>query len=184
MAAEPPARIQTARLVLRLPKVSDIPDIFEYASDPEVTLLMDWRRLSEPGQVSDFLARSLAAWSEGTEYTWVITEARDDRVLGAIALRSRDADSDFGYVLNRKAWGRGIALEASRALVDWLASARPAHRIWATCDLENHRSARVLEKVGLKRERVMAQHVIRPNISPSARDSYLYSNGVPEATGR
>ena len=177
MSSRPPATIQTPRLLLRLPRIGDIPDIFEYASDPDVTRFMDWRRVSEPGEVRDFLSRTSAAWDDGTEFTWVITERDVDRVIGAIALRARDSDSDFGYVLNRKRWGRGFALEASRAVVGWLASDRGPHRIWATCDVDNHRSARVLEKLGLKRERVIVQQVVRPNISSSARDSYLYANG-------
>ena len=171
-----PPIIETERLLLRIPRESDIADIFEYASDDAVTRLMDWKRVSGSDEVRAFLARTSDSWGNGREYTWVVTERGIDRVIGAVALRSRESDSDFGYVLNRKVWGRGIALEASRAITALLASAQQPHRIWATCDVENYRSARVLEKLGLKRERVLIAHTIRPNISSEPRDSYLYAN--------
>jgi RimJ/RimL family protein N-acetyltransferase len=170
----PPEIIRTQRLLLRPPEPSDVPDIFAYASDAEVTLLMDWRRLAEPAQVDEFLDRVAGSWVDGSEYTWVVAEAGLDRVIGAIALRLREADADFGYVLNRRVWGQGFAAEASRALIEWLRSASNTPRIWATCDIENKRSARVLEKLGMRRERVVTAHVVRPNISSLPRDSYLY----------
>ena len=171
-----PHTIQTDRLLLRLPTGNDIPDICESASDPVVTRLMDWKRLSEPNEVRSFLDRCTTRWNDGTEYTWVVTELGIDRVIGAVSLRSRKSDSDLGYVLNRQVWGRGIALEASRAVMALLASAPQPHRIWATCDIENHRSARVLEKLGLRRQRVLVASAIRPNIASEPRDSYLYAN--------
>src|SRR4051812_39663515 len=137
MDLPPPSTIETDRLSLRLPKLSDVSDIFEYASDPEVTLLMDWRRVSDAAQVHQFLALTASGWTDRTEYTWVITERGVDRVIGAFALRVRQSDADFGYVLNREAWGRGIALEASRAVIDAHLSTHPGSRIWATCDIEN-----------------------------------------------
>ena len=178
MRLQAPATLQTDRLLLRIPGVRDIPDILEYASDDDVTRLMDWKRVSGPNEVRAFLAKTSDAWNDGSEYTWAITERGIDRVIGAVALRSREVDSDFGYVLNRKAWGRGIALEASRAITALLASAQQPHRIWATCDVENYRSARVLEKLGLKREGTLVAHRVRPNVSSEPRDSYVYANIV------
>lgn len=175
MTPLPPERIDTERLSLRLPKPSDTADIFEYASDEEVTLLMEWERCTEPGQVAGFLARTDDRRGAGSEYTWVVTERGEDRVIGAFALRPRPGEADFGYVLARRVWGRGIAVEASRAAIDWFRSNWRIPRIWATCDTENHRSARVLEKLGLKREVVIAGHLVRPNISMQPRDSCLYA---------
>ena len=38
-----PLRIETERLVLRVPRVEDAQAIFEYASDPVVTRYLSWR---------------------------------------------------------------------------------------------------------------------------------------------
>ena len=38
--------------------------------------------------------------------------------------------------------------------------------VWAACDVENHSSARALEKAGLSREGILPQFSVHPNISP------------------
>ena len=48
-------------------------------------------------------------------------------------------------------------------------------RIWATCDVENHASARVLEKAGLRPRGMAARPVVRPNLDAAARPSLLFS---------
>jgi RimJ/RimL family protein N-acetyltransferase len=161
-------------LRLRPPIEADIEAIFEYGRDPEVTALMDWRRLSDPGEARDFLGRTSESWRLGTEFTWVITEPGPDVVIGAISIRMRDTDADFGYVLNQRYWSRGFTTEAAAAVVYWAMAVRKVPRIWATCDIENHRSMRVLEKLGLRREGLVPGGTIRPNISQQARGSYLY----------
>jgi ribosomal-protein-alanine N-acetyltransferase len=171
---QPPQTIETARLRLRAPREADIEAIFEYGSDPGVSFLMDWRRLADRSEAGGFLSRCLESWHSGTEFTWVITELGPDVVIGATSLRLRDADADFGYVLNQRYWGRGFATEAAAAVVSWAVSVRRIPRIWATCDVENHRSMRVLEKVGLRREGLVPGGMLRPNISEQPRDSYLY----------
>ncbi len=167
--------VETTRLLLRAPAKRDIDAIFEYASDFEVTALMDWRRLSEPGEVLAFLSRTEAEWSSGAGFTWAITEKGADQVIGAISIRPRDSEADFGYVLNRRFWNRGITTEAATAVTQWALSVRGLSRIWATCDAENARSIRVLEKLGLEREGLLPGGIIRPNLSTTPREAYLYA---------
>jgi [ribosomal protein S5]-alanine N-acetyltransferase len=171
---KPPQAIDTSRLRLRPPVESDIDAIFEYASDAAVTELMDWRRLTGRDEVADFLARTAEGWRSGAEFTWVITEREASFVIGATSIRVRGADADFGYVLNRRYWGRGIAVEAASPIVSWATSVLATPRLWATCDTENHRSARVLEKLGLVREG-LGQGIVRPNISDEPRTSFVYA---------
>jgi [ribosomal protein S5]-alanine N-acetyltransferase len=171
---EPPRVIETPRLRLRLPVESDIDAIFEYGSDAAVTALMDWRRLTDRAEAADFLAGTAEAWRLGTEFTWVITELHDDFVIGATSIRARNNDADFGYVLNQRYWGRGLAAEAASSVVSWTVSVREIPRVWATCDAENRRSMRVLEKLGLVREGLAPSGIIRPNISEQPRNSFIY----------
>jgi RimJ/RimL family protein N-acetyltransferase len=179
----PPQTLETARLRLRLPTPADIAAIFEYASDPEVTRLMDWPRATDALSAHEFVSRTLMNWEAATEYTWVIAGLSDDRVIGAVSLRLRETDADFGYVLRRDAWGHGFAPEAALGAIDWLARARYVPRLWATCDVENIRSARVLEKLGLGREKVLTGNAVRPNISQVPRDSFLYSKALATEGG-
>lgn len=174
----PPRTLETRRLRLRAPTESDIDAIFEYASDAEVTRFMDWRRLERRDEVRDFLTRMKSEWEAGTEFMWVITEKGADRVIGGISIRPRASDADFGYVLGRRFWNRGIATEAATAVTWWAISRRGLPRIWATCDVENTGSARVLEKLGLKREGLVPGGAVRPNLSAVPRDTYRYGRGA------
>ena len=46
----------------------------------------------------------------------------------------------------------GFATEAARLILDFSFKTLGLHRVWAGCDSENVASARVLEKVGMRRE--------------------------------
>lgn len=149
--------------------------VFAYASDPLVTRLMDWPTHLAVETSRCFLAFCETGWEAGTEFTWVLTLPPSDRAVGTIACRPKELGAEFGYVLHRDVHGRGLATEASRAVVGWLASVPGVRRIEATCDVENEASARVLRKAGLVRERLLPAYGVRPNLGPEPRDVLLFS---------
>jgi ribosomal-protein-alanine N-acetyltransferase len=132
--------------------VSDSPDVFAYAVDPEVTHFMDWNALVDVEEAIQFVHRSETTWASGEEFTWVVTELGTDSVIGATSCRVHGDCADFGYVLNRGHWNKGFATEVASALVEMTLTDNRMQRIWATCDAENLRSRRVLEKAGLSYE--------------------------------
>ena len=177
-AVEYPEHIETDRLLLRPPRLSDALAIFEYASDPEVTRYMDWPTHTSLETAIEFINGSLLKLADGTELTWVLTLPSDGRSIGVVSCRMHGHSVDFGYALNRHSWGQGYATEAARSVVEWLSTLAHVHRIWATCDVENTASARVLEKAGLTREGVLRCWSIKPNIGPRPRDALVYSKVV------
>lgn len=170
-----PETLDTDRLRLRRPQMSDAGAVFDYARDPEVTRYMDFLRHTAIGTARDFMQRCTASWESGEEYSWLLTVKPDDLAIGTIACRVRGRDVDFGYVLHRNYWGQGFATEAARAVVEWIWSLESIDRIWATCDVENLASARVLEKAGLSKEAVLPRSMVRPNLGAEPRDTLLYS---------
>jgi ribosomal-protein-alanine N-acetyltransferase len=175
---DPPERIRTERLLLRRPRIADAEAVYLYAGDPEVVRFMDFRRHASVEDSLAFLRPCAArwdAWRDGEELFWVVTEPPSDLALGGVGARVRDADADFGYVLAREAWGRGVATEAARAVVAWLAALPGVERVWATCDAENLASARVLEKAGLALEAVLPCATTRPNLGGGPRDTRVYA---------
>jgi len=177
----PPSRFETARLRLRPPRVDDAPDVFEYASDPEVTRFLAFRRHEVVGTVEEFL-RALTAAAAPDRGTWALTETGSDRLIGMLEIRIRKetfvpdiARGDLGYVLGKRFWGRGYMVEALRLVVDWALSRPSIHRVGAVCDVENTGSWRVLEKLGMRREGILRKWTVLPNVSPIPRDCYSYS---------
>jgi RimJ/RimL family protein N-acetyltransferase len=176
-----PEIMTTDRLQLRRPRLADADDVFAYASDAAVTHFMDWPAHKSIQTVTEWLSDCRSLWESGAEFTWFITQRTGERVIGAISLRVTEYKADFGYVLNRNDWGNGFGTEASQAVVNLAASLPGVYRVWATCDVENAASARVLEKVGLMREGVLRSWAVRPNISLIPRDALVYSKVTKNA---
>lgn len=175
MEISPPGVLETPRLVLRRAQREDAPAIFEYASDPEVTPLMDWRTHAEVSESADFIEASEKAWARGTEFTWLITIKPDGPPVGAISCRPDGCRAEIGYVLNRRYWGKGYATEAARRVMEWLFTDGAVWRACATCDVDNLASARVLEKIGMTLEGNLRRFAIRPNLGSQPRDSLIYA---------
>jgi ribosomal-protein-alanine N-acetyltransferase len=169
-----PQTLETARLRLRRPALADAPALYEYTRDPEATRFMNWPVHRELRETIEFLQRCAPRWESGEEYCWGLGLKPDDVAIGTIGTRVRGREADLGYIINRVYWGHGYTTEAAHAVLAWLSGIETMQRIWATCDVENVASTRVLEKLGLKRKEVLRGYILRPNLSPQPRDSFLY----------
>jgi len=173
--------LETPRLVLRELRADDALEIQVYAGDVEVVRHLDWGP-NTPADTEQFLALASAARGDTprTAYHLAIVHKTEGSLIGGCRIEIRspaDGAADLGYVLARAVWGRGYATEAAGALLEFGFERLVLHRIWATCDVENHASARVLEKIGMHREGQLRQNVRRKG---EWRDSYLYAVLRPE----
>ena len=79
---------------------------------------------------------------------------RSGRLCGLAEYYGYDAHMHktcIGYRLSAENWGKGIATETAKLLVDYLYSRTDTEIITASTMIENHASARVLEKCGFIR---------------------------------
>lgn len=172
----PPEVMESARLRLRRPTLGDAPTLFErYAKDPEVTRYLAWRPHEDVTRTEAFLQRCIAAWEKGEVFPWVLILRSEDAPIGMIELRMQGHRAEIGYVLARSPWGRGYMTEAAHAVVEWALSQPGVFRLWAVCDVENVASARLLEKLGMRREGILSRWIIHPNVSEQPRDCYCYA---------
>lgn len=171
-----PPLLQTARLVLRPPRLEDAGAVFDgYAQDLDVCRYLTWTPNESLAQTEDFMRERLRKLDEGKAFTWAITRHSDDKLIGMIELRADGHKADFGYVLARAFWGQGLMTEALSAVLDFAFTLPGLYRVWAVCDVDNVGSARVMEKAGLSFEGVLRRHTIHPNISPEPRDMRCYA---------
>ncbi|HYY93577.1 MAG TPA: GNAT family N-acetyltransferase [Pyrinomonadaceae bacterium] len=171
-----PPIIETARLVLRPPRLNDAEAIFNsYATDEEVTRYLVWRPHTSIAETEEFLSRVVAFLEDGSRLTWALTLHGDDTPRGMIELRPHGHKADVGYVLARPFWGRGYMTEALCAVLDYAFRNHDTYRVWAVCDAENVASARVMEKAGMSFEGILQRYQIRPQISPAPRDARSYA---------
>lgn len=172
----PPTSIETHRVLLRKPERDDAQHIYStYAHDPDVVRYLPWKPHATPTVSARFVGRCWALWSDGSASTWVLILKENGALLGMLEARIRSHAIEFGYVLAQPFWGCGLMQESLQAVVDW-ASAQPGiFRMWASCDVENVRSTRLLERVGMQHEGVLRRWIVHPNVSPEPRDCHCYS---------
>jgi RimJ/RimL family protein N-acetyltransferase len=172
----PPERIETERLVLRAPALTDAVILFNtYTHDPEVTRYVMWRPHTSVEQTLEFLKGCIAAWEGERRFPYVIILKGTDNPIGMVDFHNTGSTVGIGYVIGRAYWGRGYVPEAVRVIVDWALKQASIYRVCADCDVENTASVRVMEKVGMQREGVLRRYIIHPNISDEPRDCYLYA---------
>jgi RimJ/RimL family protein N-acetyltransferase len=169
--------LHTPRLVLRPPCAEDAQTVFDtFASDPEVTRLVGWPRHAGIETTKEFLAFSQCEWQRWPAGPLLI-ESREDRALLGCSGLSFETEyrASTGYVLARKAWGRGFASEALRAM-SALAESLDVQRLYALCHTDHSASVRVLERCGFLREGVLAKYLVFPNLGdPRPQNVYCYA---------
>lgn len=167
--------LETDRLILRPFKAADLPDLQRYAVRPEF-----YRYLPIPAQtpetVAAFLEDRLVAQKQNDGDYCLVLELKDRQIaIGSIRLGVPDTNhrsSDLGFALDTDHQGRGYMTEAARAIINTGFDALRLHRIWATADIRNEHSWRLLERCGMTREGHLRDHRL---VRGEWRDSYLYS---------
>jgi len=171
-----PAEIETERLRLRQPIAADAETIFRaYAQDPEVTRYLIWKPHTHIEITKDFLADCENRWATRTGFPYAITLKEQNDPIGMIDLRPNSHRVEFGFVLARAHWGKGLMPEAISTIARASLGIASIYRLEASCDAENKRSARAMEKAGLSFEGVLRRYIVHPNISAQPRDSLLYA---------
>ncbi|MGI2328267.1 GNAT family N-acetyltransferase [Planococcus sp. YIM B11945] len=113
-------------------------------------------------------------------FVFAIVLKATGKTIGAGEFNIRDATNktgEIGYIVNPEYWGKGIATEAARFLLDFGFAERGMHRIFATCDPKNAPSHKVLEKIGMQKEGLMREDIL---MKDGWRDSLLFSILKPE----
>jgi RimJ/RimL family protein N-acetyltransferase len=171
-----PDRFETTRLMLRPIAANDAPAIFTgYAQDPDVVRFLIWRPHRGLFETEAYIARCMAAPADRSR-TYVLIGRAVGRLLGAFELRRPEPHRfDCGYVLARAEWGQGLMTEVLAEVTGWAMRQDGIWRVGAGCDVENHASARVMEKAGLEREGILRRWIIHPNISSEPRDWFSYA---------
>jgi [ribosomal protein S5]-alanine N-acetyltransferase len=178
-----PEFLVTKRLVLRRPCEADTQHIFDaYTQDAEVPRYMTWRPHTVLAESEDFMRKCLSDWNVGHRRAYVLAFRDDPRLpIGMLDAREHTHIGvhahilDLGYVLARPHWGLGLMPEAICTLTEVALGLPRFFRVQATCDVENHQSARALEKSGFVREARLERYIVHPNISSEPRACYIYA---------
>jgi ribosomal-protein-alanine N-acetyltransferase len=159
--------IATERLVLRPFELGDAPAVQRLAGDPAVAATT--ANIPHPypdGAAEAFIQRTRADAERGLGYTFAVVGRDGGTLLACVGLRLDPPHrrAELGYWVGRPYWGRGIATEAAAAVLRFGFREVGLNRIFATALVRNPASARVMQKVGMRLEGTLRQHVVKDGV--------------------
>ena len=151
--------LETERLVLRQFTLDDEQSLFELDNDPAVTRYINNGQPVGRSEVVEALEYWLTYYDRFDGYGfWAALDrsapSTADGFLGWFHFRPGEGagplEPELGYRLRRAAWGRGLATEGSRALIDRGFEQVGVERVTAETMVVHAASRRVMEKSGLR----------------------------------
>jgi len=150
-----PARQQfaTQRLILRPIELSDLEDIYEYSSGPNVGPNAGWK----PHETREESLEIMKEIFMGKEGVWGIVLRESGKMVGSVGLiddhkRQYDGVKMLGYALGEGYWGQGIMSEAVAEVIRFGFEELKLEAISAYCFPFNERSKAIIRKFGFEYE--------------------------------
>lgn len=150
--------LQTERLVLRHADLNDTPFIFDLLTDKTFIDNIADKGVKGLDDAKKYIQESLLASYEKNGFGLFIAEQISDGALvGVCGLVSRDdfADPDVGYAFLPQYAGIGYATESAKAVLHWAKDVKGILRVIGITGPENQGSIKVLEKIGLVRDKLI-----------------------------
>jgi [ribosomal protein S5]-alanine N-acetyltransferase len=167
--------LETNRLLLRRLVLADAPDLFEVASNPEVTRSITWQTHRTLEDTERFI-QVVHDWYDRQEVLyWAILRKSDRKLIGTCGIFEwvpRDARAEISYTLGRPYWDQGFASEVVRELIRFAFETLQLNRLEGRCLLENTASAHVMEKARLTLDGILRQQLY---LKGAFRDLKVYS---------
>ncbi len=157
--------LETARLVLRPFEPGDLEELFAFHSLPEVARFLYWeaRDLEQVRGVLEAKAGQTALEEEGQVLALAVVGREEGVVVGEVSLHwlsRRHRQGEIGFVFHPAHQGRGLATEAASVVLRLGFEGLGLHRVIGRCDALNLPSARLMERLGMRREAHFVQNEI------------------------
>jgi RimJ/RimL family protein N-acetyltransferase len=175
--------IDTERLRLRALTPDDVDNLAALYADPDVMRYVG-NGQPLPRERAEFSVDRAVNywWKEHNFGPWVIELRDTGEFVGRCTIQTLQdgPEVEVGYILAKPHWGKGYATEATRALLAYGFDTAGLNRIVAITYPENTPSQHVLEKAGLKFEKMA--HYLDTEVCYFAitREMYEDANQPPQ----
>jgi ribosomal-protein-alanine N-acetyltransferase len=162
-----PPELETPRLSLRRLEPDDAEFLVGLLNQPSVLANIGDRGVRNADDARRYLRDGpMAMYGRFGFGLWLLSRRDDGAPLGMCGLLKRDTlpDVDVGYALLPQFWGQGYALEAVQATLRHAASKFGLKRVIGVVSEGNAASIRVLEKAGMRFERMVSMQPGEPEI--------------------
>jgi RimJ/RimL family protein N-acetyltransferase len=164
----------TPRLVLRRLELDDAPFLVRLLNEPSFLENIGDRGVRNVQDAHRYLRDGpLAMYAKYGFGLWHVSLKANGTAIGMCGLLKRETlpDPDLGYAYLPEHWGKGYALEAADATLRHGADKFGLRRVIAVVSQGNAGSIRVLEKIGMRFERMHS-------MDPGEADVRLYGRAL------
>ncbi len=150
--------IKTARLQLRPTSLEDAPFVFELVNSPKWLKMIGDRKVYNIEAAEKYLQKAIDAFDNAKGIgQWLILDNKTKEKIGVTGLYKRDGldHLDVGFAILEKYEGKGFAYEATKAIMSRVITLNGINRIEAITLEENTSSRKLLEKLGLRFEKII-----------------------------
>ncbi len=150
--------IETERLAIRKMEDSDDTFILSLLNEPAFHANIGDKKIRSLDDARGYIrADGLSSNPSPDLGMYLVTLREDDAPIGICGLLKRDQldHPDIGFALAEQYWGKGYAIEAARAVMNYGLTSLGHSGIVAITSASNAASIRLLEKLGLRLERMI-----------------------------
>lgn len=178
--------LATERLTLRRFEPEDAEHMYyNWAGDPEVTRYMQWEAHESVEDSEAVVKEWIDAYEDKKAYIWAIELNDLEQPIGsitAVQVDDRINAVEIGYTIGHKYWNHGYTSEALAEVIRFFMDEVGASRVWATHDVRNVYSGKVMAKCGMEKEGVLRLAGFNNSgICDEAVYARIKSAAVPEA---
>lgn len=148
--------VETERLILREFQPEDYPELSPILANPNVMKFSLTGCLSV-AQTKEKINSFIDSYRQHGFGKWAVFLKAEKRIIGycGIAIEEIDGkqETELGYRLSDRYWGKGLATEAAKAALEYGLNELKLLYILAVVQPENKASIRVIEKLGMQYKR-------------------------------
>ena len=149
--------LETARLILRELEPEDAAFILQLLNEPAFHRFIGDKGVRSLANARDYIEQGPRASYRDNGFGLNATCLRDSTPIGICGLVKRDTlpVPDVGFAFLEQYWGQGYAAEAAEGVIRHTREELKLPRVLAIVNPDNQKSVGVLEKIGLRFERVL-----------------------------
>lgn len=145
--------LSTARLLLRSYRFSDFSDFATLNADEQVSQHVGGRLRKE--KAATLFEKFVGSGCLPGNEVWAVVLKDSGEYLGHCWFVQQDANlPEIGLLVATRFWRQGYGAEIAQVMLDYAKNQAGYRRIMAAVDCDHIASIRLLERVGMKRERI------------------------------